>query len=214
MSFNEILIMTFQSIQIQLLLSVLKKESIMKELSGAHWINKFQGSASTQTLSYPFRTNVEQFLSALKLAGASVTIAATLRPPERAYLMHWCWKISRRIVHVSDVPPMAGVNIEWDHKNDAKSLHEANAMVAAYGMTGLHVAPALRSRHTEGNAIDMNISWSGDLNIVDKNNRTVIIKVPPRDGMNTALHLVGRSYGVIKYHGGARDKPHWSSDGR
>lgn len=32
--------------------------------------------------------------------------------------------------------------------------------------------------------------------------------------MNTALHLVGRSYGVIKYHGGARDKPHWSSDGR
>lgn len=62
----------------------------MKELSGVAWVNKFQDKTSTQTLSYPFRTNVEQFLSALKQAGARVTIAATLRPPERAYLMHWC----------------------------------------------------------------------------------------------------------------------------
>ncbi|EGT4328310.1 peptidoglycan-binding domain-containing protein, partial [Cronobacter sakazakii] len=89
----------------------------MKELSGAAWVNKFQGSASTETLSYPFRTNVEQFLAALRQAGAVVTIAATLRPPERAYLMHWCWKISRGLVKASDVPPMAGVDIEWDHGN-------------------------------------------------------------------------------------------------
>lgn len=109
---------------------------------------------------------------------------------------------------------MAGVNIDWAHKNDAKSLREANAMVAAYGMTGLHVAPALRSRHTEGKAIDMNISWTGDLNIIDKNNKTVIIRTPPRDGSNTEFHQVVRSYGVIKYLGGARDKSHWSSDGR
>lgn len=186
----------------------------MKELSGAAWVRKFQGSTSTQTLSNPFRTYVEQFLSAVKAAGATVTIAATLRPPERAYLMHWCWKISRRLVRPSDVPPMTGVNIEWDHKNDAKSLQEASAMVAAYGMTRLHVAPALRSRHTEGNAIDMNISWTGELNIIDKSNNSVIIRTSPQDGMNTELHQVGKSYGVIKYHGGAKDKPHWSSDGR
>ncbi|MBP2167018.1 hypothetical protein J2125_000210 [Erwinia toletana] len=186
----------------------------MRQLSGAPWVQQFQGSTSSQTLSYPFRTYVEQFLSALKQAGAKVTISATLRPPERAYLMHWSWKISRRLVRPSEVPVMAGVNIEWDHKNDAKSLQAANAMVAAYGMTGLHVAPALRSRHTEGKAIDMNISWSGDLNIIDKSNNSVIIKSSPRDGMNTDLHQVGRSYGVIKFHAGAKDKPHWSSDGR
>lgn len=186
----------------------------MKELSGAAWVNKFEGSTSTQTLSYPFRTNVEQFLAALNDAGARVTIAATLRPPERAYLMHWCWKISRGLVRAADVPAMDGVEIEWDHGNDAKSLREANAMVAAYGMTGLNVAPALRSRHTEGSAIDMNISWTGDLHITDKNNNEVIIRTPPRDGMNTGLHQIGRSYDVIKFHGGARDKPHWSTDGR
>ena len=186
----------------------------MKELSGAAWVNKFEGSTSTQTLSYPFRTNVEQFLAAFNDAGARVTIAATLRPPERAYLMHWCWKISRGLVRAADVPAMDGVEIEWDHGNDAKSLREANAMVAAYGMTGLNVAPALRSRHTEGSAIDMNISWTGDLHITDKNNNEVIIRTPPRDGMNTELHQIGRSYDVIKFHGGARDKPHWSTDGR
>jgi hypothetical protein len=32
--------------------------------------------------------------------------------------------------------------------------------------------------------------------------------------MNAQLHEVGKSFDVIKYHGGANDKPHWSTDGR
>lgn len=31
--------------------------------------------------------------------------------------------------------------------------------------------------------------------------------------MNSDLHEIGRSYGVIKFHGGTKDKPHWSVGG-
>ncbi len=81
-------------------------------------------------------------------------------------------------------------------------------------MTGLNVAPSLKSRHTEGNAIDMNISWMGDLKIKNKKGEDVLIKTFPKDGMNTELHTVGKSFGIIKYHGGSKDRPHWSTDGR
>ena len=45
------------------------------------------------------------------------------------------------------------------------SLEAAQAMVTAYGMNNLNVAPALSSNHTRGTAINMNISWSGTLTI-------------------------------------------------
>lgn len=186
----------------------------MKKLSGVHWVKFFPGRNSIQDLRNPFRESVMGFLNSLKHAGAKVIVSATLRPPERADLMHWSWKISRQLIRPSAVPPMEGVHIEWDHKNDVKSLQEATSMVAAFGMNRLHVAPALRSRHTEGNAIDMNISWFGDLKIREKNNKIVIIRIPPYDGMNNDLHHVAKIYGVIKYHGGIKDRPHWSSDGR
>lgn len=60
----------------------------------------------------------------------------------------------------------------------------------------------------------MDISWLGELIINDKNGNTISIKSFPKDGMNKELHQVGKTYGVIKYHGGIKDKPHWSSDGR
>ena len=78
----------------------------------------------------------------------------------------------------------------------------------------LGVAPSLNSRHIEGNAIDMTIGWEGDLTIEDANGNEVQISSEPRDGMNEVLHVVGESYGVVKFHGGVRDRPHWSNDGR
>ncbi|MGE4802555.1 hypothetical protein AB8989_19515 [Yersinia hibernica] len=86
-------------------------------------------------------------------------------------MIHWSWKISRKLVKPEDVPDKTGANIQWVHKksdgstDSAKSIKAAQDMVRAYGMTGLNVAPSLKSRHTEGNAIDMNISWMGDLKI-------------------------------------------------
>lgn len=32
--------------------------------------------------------------------------------------------------------------------------------------------------------------------------------------MNLELHAVGKTYGVIKFLGGDKDKPHWSTDGK
>ena len=71
--------------------------------------------------------------------------------------------------------------------------------------------PSLNSIHMEGNAIDMNISWSGTLAIVNATGQTVEITSFPRDGNNETLHNVGRGYGVIKL---ASDPPHWSENGR
>ncbi len=186
-----------------------------KEKSGSQWVQRFQGSNSTADLEPTFGGAVDKFIAALRAAGARVSIAATYRPPERAYLMHWSWKIKNKKVKPDKVPPMAGVNIEWDHGDEAESIKAASAMVSAYGMNALHVAPALRSRHTERKAIDMTITWSAkELTIKDASGADVKIDTSPKTGMNTKLHEVGASYGVIKFWKGASDKPHWSTDGR
>ncbi|MHC0612223.1 hypothetical protein [Komagataeibacter oboediens] len=59
----------------------------------------------------------------------------------------------------------------------------------------------------------MDISWSGDLSILDKDGKLVKISSFPRDGMNKELQNVAKSFGVIKIFVGQKDKPHWSSDG-
>lgn len=187
--------------------------NITNELSGAQWVSRFPGSASTSDLSGQFRSSVEAFIAALTQAGASVIVSATLRPPERAYLMHWSWKIVNG-ASPSSVPGMAGVDIEWVHPTSTASVPAAQAMVNAFGMGSLGVAPALNSRHTQGSAIDMSISWRGDLSIVKANGTTEVISSSPRTGMNPTLHAVGAGYGVIKYQGSGLDRPHWSTDGR
>jgi hypothetical protein len=71
--------------------------------------------------------------------------------------------------------------------------------------------PVLTSRHTEGNAIDMDISWQGNLAITNAGGNTITITTTPRTGSgNAALQGVGASYGVRKL---ATDPPHWSTDG-
>lgn len=189
------------------------------ELSGAQWVGRFPTSASTDDLEQPFRSNAEAFINAMRVAGATVLVSATLRPPERAYLMHWCWKISKQNANPQQVPASSGVSIEWAH-NDASGAYSetasraaATAMVNGYGMQNLQIAPALNSKHIQGVAIDMSISWSGNLTINNASGTAVTITSSPRTGMNTDLAAVGATYGVIKFVGGDSDKPHWSDDG-
>lgn len=193
----------------------------MRELSGSAWVARFPTSRTTHDLAPPFRHACEAFLSALGRAGASVIISATLRPPERAYLMHWAWRVSRQQVDPRDVPGHANVRIRWDHLDAAgeydaaASVAAARAMLAGYGIRqSLQVAPALKSRHIDGHAIDMSVSWVGTLLVGTAGGARVAIDSLPRSGMNTQLHGVGASYGVIKFLGGDRDPPHWSIDGR
>ncbi|QNB09910.1 peptidoglycan-binding domain-containing protein [Herbaspirillum frisingense] len=185
-----------------------------RTVSGREWVSRFPGSSSIADLDSSFGAAVASFIAALRTAGARVVVSATYRPSERAYLMHWAWKIKHKKVSPAKVPHRAGVDIEWDHQDDEASIAAASAMVDAYGMSSLKIAPALRSRHTERKAIDMTISWSlKELVIVDAFDAKVKIASLPRTGMNAELHTVGLSYGVIKFLRGAVDKPHWSSDG-
>ncbi len=178
-------------------------------LSGPHWIDYFPTSKSISDLASPFRERVQSFQKALIDAGAQTIIAATYRPKQRAYLMHYAAKIDRGQIAAEDVPAMAGVDIEWVHYTNAGSVQAAEQMVEAYGVGGNPVA--LESRHTQKLAIDWNITWEGTLKIKKPDGAIVSVGSPPNGTNNTALHAVGSSYGVIKL---LNDPPHWSSDGR
>lgn len=180
-----------------------------RTLSGAGWVSKFPDSKSTADLAGTFASAVEDFIDAMKSGGASIAIGTTLRPTERAYLMHYAFRIANDQIQPAAVPPMNGVNIEWDHGNAAASKKAAKDMVDGYDIVA---KPALNSRHTEGKAIDMTITWAGTLNVKNKSGTVVAITTTPRNGENVELVKVGKSYGVIKATF-AGDPPHWSTDG-
>ena len=178
----------------------------MAEPSGVQWCSRFPGSRSADDLTEPFRSSAKAFLAALAAATprAGVTIAATLRPPQRAYLMHWAWAIAHG-TDPQDVPAMQGVDIIWDHPG---AVAAAQAMVAGYGMV---FTAALNSDHTRGEAIDMDITWSGSLALHDQNGGAHTISTGPRNNGNAELQAVAVTFGVFKL---ATDPPHWSIDGK
>jgi hypothetical protein len=71
-------------------------------------------------------------------------------------------------------------------------------------------APALRSNHIAGKAVDMNITWTGTIKIKKKDGAEVSVAYMADPNANTKLHEVGKSYSVIKR---LTDAPHWSVDG-
>ena len=181
---------------------------LREQLSGKEWVKQFPTSRSIDDLASPFRQKVKNFEKALLDAGASINIAATLRPEERAYLMHYAFNINEGDIAAKNVPPKLNVDINWVHYNDADSRKAAKEMVIAYNIA---FEPALTSRHIQGLAIDWNITWSGTLSIKNARGTTVSIGSPRTGVSNSTLWAVGRSYGVIKL---TNDPPHWSSDGR
>jgi len=183
------------------------------QLSGSDWVHRFPTSSKIDDLHPPFRDNVHRFLDALTAAGVRVVVADTFRPPERAYLMHFAFAIAHGTANPAKVPLMEGVDIQWVHTDAAGNPDPVATKTAAADMVrayGLSFPPALTSRHCEGLAIDMRISWLGNLAIADGSGKRISIANDPRDGGNSALHQVGASYGVIKL---VTDPPHWSSDG-
>jgi len=194
------------------------RPSTPSRLSGATWVAEFPGSKSIDSLAQPFRDNVARFVAALAKAGATCTISATLRPPERAYLMHYAWRIVKEGLSPTAVPPYPGVNIQWVHTDSkgtadlAASRAAADEMVRAYRLAD---KAALTSRHIEARAVDMTIVWSGNLVIPD--GRSGVMKTiqssPRNGGENRELWAVGASYGVIKLVKEPPDPPHWSDDG-
>lgn len=193
----------------------IRKSKVTKELSGPAWVAKFPGSSSLEDCIEPFRTGLKSFIAAMRSAGATVKVSATKRPAERAWLMHWAWKIAKDGISPTTVPTKVGIEIEWVHRKDGNvdlvaSMHAAAAMVAAYGM---EQQAALSSRHVEGRAVDMTISWSGALELMDASGKPRKITSDPKNGTNADLKTCGKTYGVIKIKPEAKDPPHWSDDG-
>lgn len=173
-----------------------------KEKSGTRWVQRFPGSNSLDELEAGFKANAERFIDALKAAGGSVRIAATYRPRERAYLMHYSSKIARGEIKADKVPAMPGVSIDWVHDTDEDSKKAATAMARAYTIV---YPPALISRHTERAAIDMTITGIVGKKIKNASDEEVEIK------RLSDLNAVGATYGVKKL---VSDPPHWSDNGR
>ena len=184
-------------------------------LSGADWVKKYPQSKDLNDLDETFRSKVEKFIEALEDGGATVKIISTLRPSERAYLMHWSWKIAREDYDATKVPAKKGVPINWDHGDAEVSKAAAQAMVNSYGIDPDNkVAPAPNSNHTEGNAIDMNITWKGALKVKQEDGTEKTINASPKDSTNSDLIEVGKTYGVIHLEPAHKDPNHWSVDGK
>jgi hypothetical protein len=183
-------------------------------LSGSQWLSSFPTSNRVDDLVEPFRSNVGKFIAALQAAGAIVSVNATLRPAERAYLMHWSFCIAREDFDPEQVPAMPLVNIDWVHRDaTGTTLPDVSRQAAEAMVQGYDIAfkPVLVSRHTQGLAIDMDVSWtSATLAVLDGNGNSLEISNGARNGSNPQLHDVGQTYGVIKL---LTDPPHWSSDG-
>ncbi len=172
-----------------------------RQLSGVSWVEQFPTSTTTDDLNSSFREAVNSFIAAIQPAGGSVRITATSHPPERAYLMHYAWDISKGTIQPDRVPAMTGVDIEWDHGDKAKSVNAASAMVRAYGI--VH-RPSLTTNHSGRTAIEMSVNGILGKSILDANGKKHIIK------KSSDLHSVGATYGVHKLMG---DPLHWSADG-
>lgn len=186
-----------------------------REPAGPAWVDRFPGSNAPQACVEPFRSGLIAFLAALAAAGATVRLNATLRPPERAYLMHCAWDIAKNMADPATMPSMPGVDIDWVLRDAAgrpdipKSRTAARLMVERFGIVA---QAALVSRHTQGVAVDMDVSWRGTLSIARHDGSITQVNGSPRTGMHPDLASVGASYGVIKAVF-AGDPPHWSNDG-
>jgi hypothetical protein len=185
--------------------------------SGTFWVSwansNAKASSSVDELVEPFRSNVKTFIKALQDASAKVKINETRRSDKRAYLFHWCWLIGLGKAKASEAPAKIGVDIEWNHGNDADSTKGASNMITGFGLAvppNSNVAPALTSRHIEGKAIDMQITWTGTIKVKNKNGIEESLTYLPNVNQNTKLHAVGASYSVKKL---TTDAPHWSIDG-
>lgn len=184
------------------------------QLSGPAWVPLFPTTSSLEALTEPFRSKAKAFLAALKAAHAVVTVTDTLRSAERAWLMHFSFEIANGQTLPANVPVKPGVNIQWVHMNAAgqpdlaASIAAAKQMVQGYGIV---FKPVLASRHIDGEALDMTITWQKDLVIARHDGTLQTISSLPRTGSGNAdLHAVGASYGVMKL---LSDAPHWSLDG-
>ena len=146
----------------------------------------------------------------LRANKAHVSISATYRPPERAWLMHWAWYIAKGKIKYSKLGTIANphhIDIVWDHGDEKSTRAAAAAMAKAYKMA--HKA-ALASRHTERKAVDMTITGLPEVLKIAAGKEIAVGTSAAKE--NQTLWMISESaYSVVK---NPTDPPHWSTDGR
>ncbi len=173
------------------------------------WVHRFGlTSKDIKDLEQPFRAGVEQFITALENARAKVVVEHTWRSDEAAYLFHWAYRIAKGTARPKDPPRHRAADIQWDHGVNAQSRKGAQEMVTGFMLTS---QPSLDSRHKEGKAIDMKITWTGTIQVLNKYGTPVDVPFMINVNANRALRDVAESYGVRKL---TTSKVHWSTDGR
>jgi hypothetical protein len=193
-------------------------------LSGKTWWATNQGKApysnstSIDKLDPIFKLNVTAFKKAITDSGAKIVISTTRRSENRAYILHWSWKIAKGLDTADKVPAKIGVDITWDHGDKAASKKAAQEIVTA---ANIAYQPSLTSNHIKGKAIDWTITWTGNLKIKNKQGKEIEITSMPKHGGsgtthngNTDFHAIGKTYGIIKAKFIKIDGPHWSIDGK
>lgn len=195
------------------------------ELSGPSWAGRFPDSRSVGALSGTFRTHVSAFIAAMRHAGIKVRPISTLRPAERAYLMHYSWLVAKRNLSPLHVPRFHAdsrhrpVSICWVHVGahgaDVRaSIAAARKLAVALDVASLRAAPLLASLRTKGLSIDMSTTWTARrITIVNAAGHRVTIRSTPHDGLNKALIAVGATYGVIHFRKAAQAMNVWSVNG-
>ena len=186
------------------------------KLSGQHWCLKYPTSVTLDGLAKPFRGHVEAFVKMLRDNKAIVDIRATRRPRERAYLMHWSWKIAKGKIGAAHAPRVDpyGIGIVWNHGEAVKSRAAAEEMAVGYGIGHLKSAPSTASHHIAGHAIDMLITQLPPEIVFTHEGREVKVALgAPTDGsFNANLHAAAERYFKVKKL--VSDIPHWSIDGK
>jgi hypothetical protein len=181
-------------------------------LSGLDWFQRnesnYPNSADVQDLAPGFNLHVRDFIWAMERGGANVFVESTLRNKDRAFIMHWAWKVAHGTVDAAKVPANPNVDIEWDHGNAKKSRKAAQEMVNAFDIA---YEPSLTSNHILGLAVDMTITWTSTIKVKDKDGKEHKLGHPYNGAQSDKLHKIGKSYGVKKL---LKDPPHWSIDGR
>lgn len=195
------------------------------EMSGPSWAGRFPDSRSVGALTGAFRKDVSAFIAAMRHAGITVRPISTLRPAERAFLMHYSWLIAKRKLSVLHVPRFRAdkhhrpVSICWVHvgahgANLRASVAAARKLAAALGVGSRRSAPPLTSLRTEGESIAMATTWTArSITIINAAGQRVRIHSTPHDGLNKVLIAVGATYGVIHFLNAAQAMNVWSVNG-
>ena len=135
-----------------------------QRLSGPHWkaiADARWGGAvpNISELQASFGSDLQRFIDMLAANSIIVKPQSGVRPPERAYLFHYCVKVWKGKIKPKDVPAMAGVDIIWDHGDDAVSRAAAEQLADVFELVGV---AALKSNHSAGTAMDMVMNFTGN----------------------------------------------------